>query len=457
MSDFKGLRPFLQLLEKQGELIRVKKEVKAKHELSAVLKILIDQDGPAVLFEKVQGYNMPVVGNVFAARRRLLLSINTTQERIFEEWGKRTSVPVSPKIVKSGPVKDIVLTGSSADIKRLPVPIHNLEDGGPYITAGVTAFRKPNGLTNMGLYRVYAGRDKVMIRSAPGGHLWFTVRKAEEERRSVQAAIIIGADPEVQLAAGASLPYDADDMAVAGSLKEEPVEVVKCETVDAYVPANAEIVIEGEIVPSQQEKDGPFGDFAGYYQTASDPSVSIFKVTAITHRKDAIFQTLLPAYAEHFTIGTVPLEARWFKSLREVVPTVKAVYRPPSSLGFLAIVSIKKTNEMQPRLAILSMLTSQRCKHVIIVDDDVNIFDLKDVQFAISTRFQGDKDLITISNLQGSALDPSSDPARAGSTAKVGIDATKPLDKPYPKRIEWPKEVLDKAEAFLPANYRKKS
>jgi 2,5-furandicarboxylate decarboxylase 1 len=271
----------------------------------------------------------------------------------------------------------------------------------------------------------------------------------ERRDQPLPIAIVIGVHPLFSLGAQALTPSDEDEYAVIGGMMSEPLRVIKAKTVPILVPADAEMIIEGKILPLIRRTEGPFGEFTGYAVPQDERQV--IEVTALTHRKNYIFQDIHAGYTEHKLMGAVPREAALLKALRQTVPTVRNVCMPVSgNCRFHAYIGIAKRTPGQAKNAICAAFAADMLlKHVVIVDDDIDVFDEEQVLWAVSNRFQADRDLVVIANAQGSELDPSASPG--GVNAKMGLDATKPLDG-FPPELRVPEEVMKRIrlEDFLP-------
>lgn len=416
----------MKLLEERGELVRVKRPLSAKFELSSVARKSEIEYGPALLFEKVEGYSIPVVTNLLSKIDRIALGIEVEKGQLLQKIVQAIDNPIKPKIANYGSVKDEVVLENIDLLKMFPIPVHTEKDGGPFISAGVVIGKDPEtGRRNLSYHRMQVkGPAKLGIHNDPWRHLGEFHAKAEADGEPLEIAICIGLEPAIELAAAARIPND--ELELAGAIKGMPIELIKCETVDIEVPANAEIVIEGKIPPTIREPEGPFAEYTGYY--GMDESQPVVDVTAVTHREEPIYRTIVGASMEHNILGNVvSREPVLYKFVKHVVPVVKAVHIPPYTAGYHAIISMKKENEGMAKQAIFAALTSHiNIKHVIVVDEDVDIFDPKDVFWAIATRVQGDKDVMIVPRAYGPDLDPSSE---EGVTAKIGIDATAPLKK----------------------------
>lgn len=429
----------------------VKREVDPRFEITAlVVKLEQERRFPILLFEKVKGTDFPVLTNVHASRRRLALAIGGDPRGAVQTYLKRIAHPLAPVEVSSAPVKEVVLKGGDIDLGKLPQIMHHQDDAGPYVTAGITLARDPeSGRLNCSFNRLmFLGKDRFAIHLTTAKHLWEFYKNAEKRREPLKLALILGAHPAWSLGALNIGSIDEEEFYLMGALAGEPLEVARAETMDLLVPARAEIILEGEIPPFERVDEGPFGEFTGY--SLGSRKREIFVVKAVTHRKDAFFHDISVGHIDHLLISTIPMEANLFRSVKTLVPSVKAVRVPAP---FTAYVSIEKKAEGQGKNAILAIFGSDLyIKHVIVVDHDIDIFNDRQVQWAIATRCQADRDVTIISNVRGSDLDPSD--AADGVTAKMGIDATaKPLLEGFTPRHKVPKDVLDRLDLkdYLPA------
>ena len=320
--------------------------------------------------------------------------------------------------------------------------------------------RNPStGKQNVSIHRCQlTGPDRLGVLVLPR-HTHAFFRMAEEAGQPLDAAIVVGVDPLTLLASQAIVPLDHDELEIAGALQHRPLPVVKCITSEIRVPAEAEIVIEGRFLPGVREPEGPFGEFPQSYGTRANREV--MEVVAVTHRNDAIFHTIVGGGLEHLVLGAIPKEATLLTHLRRNFPNVLDVHLSPGGImRFHLYVKLKKSQEGQAKNVIMGAFAgSFDLKHVIVVDEDVDIHNPTEVEWAMATRFQADRDLVIVPESQGSKLDPSN---RNGVGAKMGIDATKPLDAAEMvfKRIRVPGEerinVTDAIERGTTANWREK-
>jgi 2,5-furandicarboxylate decarboxylase 1 len=424
------LRSQLQAVEEWGDLARVSREVDPRgFEIPAISKKL--EADKAVFFEKVKGYSLPVVVGLDNSHARIARALGTDDYGLTERYLSAIRRPLPAVPVSDGPVKEVKITKGIDLLGLLPVITHYEKDGGPYITSGLVIAEDPaNRVRNVSYHRLQiTGKDEIRLLIQPR-HLYKLYTDRERENKPLPVAIVIGLDTAIRLCGatwGSLIPLGLDELAIAGALRGKAVEIVRAETQEVMVPAKAEIVIEGEILPTLRKTEGPFAEFTGTYGDVWENPV--LKVTAVTHRKNPIYQDLLTFTPEHHLLLAVPYEPVVYEAIRTYVPGARAVHVTPSSCGkFHAVVAIKKEHEGDGKDAILAGLYAVRdIKLVTVVDDDVDPFNPRDVEWAIATRFQADRDLVVIAGAKGNELDPSC--PQLALTAKMGIDATKPLTR----------------------------
>lgn len=436
METIRDLRTFIEVLEKHGELFRVRREVDRVHEIGSVIRACENEGTGAPLFENVAGSGIPVIGGVLSRMERIALAMGCRREEIVETLMRALENPLPPVPVEEAPCQECVYEGDAADLSLLPIPTHAPRDGGAFITGGVIVSRQP-GMTrqNLSFQRMQVkGPRKLGIMINEWRHLRDFLQQAEEEGRPLPISVVIGADPLVYV--GAGLRYEGDELEVAGSIRGEPVPVVCSRTSDILVPALAEIVVEAEILPGTREEEGPLGEFTGHY---SDPWPSpVVRVKAITTRRDPIYQTIAGASYEHINLGgVVPREPLVLKHCRYVSSGVKNVHLAPYGSGFLALIQVRKSNPGEPKnLAMAAMISYVNIKNVIVVDEDVDIFDPADILWAVSNRVVPERDIFFVPHAQGHELDPTSD--SRGVQTKMGIDATLNEDSKGLARVVYP-------------------
>ena len=454
----KHLRSFISELESKHpeEVARVTKAISPRYEITALLTQLEKTKRFSLLYcEKVEGGDAPVVINAQASRKLMALALECKPEELAAKFTERQSKPIAPVEVSSATVHEVVKLGDDIDLAKVPLLTHYDVNAAPYVTAGIVVAADPDsGVRNTSYNRLMmAGKRELRIFMAIGRHLWTLHNKMERRNEALPIAIVVGVHPLFSLGAQAFTPSTDDEYAVIGGMMNEALRVVKAATVPILVPADAELIIEGKILPNVRREEGPFGEFTGHAVSKDDRPV--IEVTAITHRKNYIFQDVHAGYTEHKLMGAVPREAALIKAVRQTVPTVKNVCMPVSgNCRFHAYISISKRTPGQAKNAICAAFASDMLlKHVVIVDDDINVFDEEQVLWAVSNRFQADKDLVVIANAQGSELDPSAGPG--GVNAKMGLDATKPLSGFAPE-LRVADEVMKKIrlEDYLPTKNR---
>ncbi|HXG52725.1 MAG TPA: UbiD family decarboxylase [candidate division Zixibacteria bacterium] len=441
------LRSYLEQIKtaRPGEILTVSREVDPAYEITAIA-VKLEREAkrrPVLLFEKVKGTRFPVLTNLHASRARLAMAMKVSPEEMQQAYVRAQANPIPPRIVTEAPVKETILTGDRIDLRELPMIVHHEGDAAPYITAAISFARTPNGeVWNCAYNRLMIkGRDTTSIHLTPGKHLWELYRAAEARNEPLPVAFAIGVHPAIALGCLAVGPIQEDERAVMGGLMGEPLELVHCETSDLLVPAHAEIVLEAEILPGERTAEGPFGEFTGY--SLGERQRQVVKVRAITRRRDALFQDICVGHLDHLMLSTIPIEANLIRALRAVVPGVRAVRVPAP---FTCYVSIEQAVPGQANNAILAAFGADLyMKRVVVVDHDVDIFDDRQVNWAIATRCQPDRDITVIANTRGSDLDPSA--REDGFTAKWGVDATaKPLLSAYAPRHRLPREVWERID-----------
>lgn len=416
------LRSYLRQLDERGWLARVSREVDPKFELPGLLTRLMPM-GKAATFERVKGSEFGAVGNVCISRDMLALALDCGRDEVSRIWRDRTAKPIPPEVVGTGPVKEVVRFGLDARLTDLPIPVHAEKDAGAYVTAGlVIALDPETGLRNVSFNRMHLRKPReAAIRSMPPQHLGLMHAKAERLGRPLEVAVAIGLHPVELCTAAASPPQGVDELALAGALRGEPVQLVRCETIDAYVPAHAEIVLEGEILPERREPEAPFGDFMQFYM----PQVMspIFRLTAITHRQGALYHDIQTGSQDDMHILAPSRETLVYDALERAGIGVQAVSLLPTILG--VAVSIRKRFEREGKNAALAALGAYSwAKTCIVVDHDVDVYSYEDVLWALSTRCRPDQGTFVVPEAMGFPRDPFHI-----HQSKLAIDATAPLDQ----------------------------
>jgi UbiD family decarboxylase len=425
------LREFLKVLEEEHELQKIKVEVDPKHELGAICKIHNERpNSPALLFENVKGHTIPVVGQLLASDRRVALALGLSQENVFNETVQRASSPIAPRLVSKGASQEVVFEGAGVDLTKLPLCTNNPRDGGPYITAGHVIIKDPEYGMNLSIYRMMlVSKNEVTLRFTPGHDGYDFMKNAEKRgQKKFEVAVCIGVPPAVYVASQFEPRIGVYELDIAGGLVGEPVEVVKCRTVDLEVPALAEIVLEGELtIPAKTGDEGPFGEFCGY-TTAQVPNERIMTVKAVTQRKNPVYHNIWlgkPPH-EHLYVDALTYAVAAYQELKPAYPALKKAYAPPWGVSIVLLLQLEK-RLMRPgivdNILAASLYTrSGKWKHVFVLDEDIVLEDPNEVLWALTTRFQPATDMFIIPRGITSSLEPSA--TVDGLTSKLMLNLT---------------------------------
>ena len=443
----KDLRQFLEELEEFGDLVRVKKEIGDGSEIYSILWELNTKGGPAVIFENVKGYDIPIVANIFGTWDRFGMACGFSRGKTKREYrdlfiecmDKKNWKP--PKLVKSGPCKEIIIKGEDIDLRKFPIFQWHPKDGGAYITLPAVITKDSKFGVNVSIYRMMLHSKDLtgimcQIFQDIGIHFG---RALKEGKKTMDCAVALGASPAIYIAAGTKIPLKDNEFEFASALQGgEPVQLVKCETVDIDVPANSEIILEGEISLVERKEEGPFGEWMGYFEEAMQ--LPTFKVKCITHRKNPLY--LMTNVGHPFSDGEkirmMPSIANFTRMARERVTGCVDAWLPETGFNYTAIIAIKKRYPGWGKTAIYQafslpfVASSANC--VIIVDDDIDPSNLDEVIWSLSTRVDPAFDVILTPPIGGYALNPAANNRfyRDISTkstdivmcSKMGIDAT---------------------------------
>ncbi len=446
-----GLRAYLDHLERDlpAHVLRVKKEVAPEFEIPAILQqVEARKKQPVLVFERVRNLHgrpaaLPVVINLFGSRTRLADAIGSTVERLPLDYIAREK-PVPPVVIDraQAAVKQVVQTGAQVDLFELPIVTHHEMDQGPYLTSSSAWVKDPEtGRVNCAILRFHVpdGRH-IVVNFSAARHTNHIFQKYKARQRSVPMVVVIGHHPAFYM--GAQTKLFVDEPQIIGGVMGEPLELTPSETWGKamLVPAQAEIVLETEMSTSDVELEGPFGEYTQYY--GGQGKNPVCTVTAVTRRRDAMYLDIMPGHADHLLLDAPMIEAYLYDRIKAVVPGVIAVHMPVSGTARLhAYVQMTKSNDGEPRTVIATALSSDyRVKHVIVVDEDVDIYDDEQVLWAVATRSQWDEDLMILPGMMGTKLDPS---GHGLLTTKGGIDATRPRGvDTFPKRLNIPAAVM---------------
>ena len=463
---YRDLRDFISFLEGKGELKRIKASVSCELEIAEVCDRVVKRGGPALLFENVEGYDIPVLINMYGTEQRMAWALGVERlddlvERVRHLLGLLQGPPhgimeklrtlmelremasFQPKVVRNAPCQEVVTTGEDVDLNSYPILKCWPLDGGRYITLPLVITRDPEtGTRNLGMYRiqVYDARTAAMHWQTHkvGAHHYRV--GGEKGRERLDVAVALGGDPATIWTGSAPLPPHMDELIMAGFIRQEGVELVKAKTVDLEVPAHAEVIIEGYVVPGDEGLEGPFGDHTGYYSMAD--TYPIFHVTCITHRRSPIYPTIIVGRPpmEDYYMGKVT-ERLFLPIIQAVLPEVVDVNMPAEGVFHnLVIVSAKKEYPGQARkvmYGLWGMGLMSLAKTIIVVDHFVNVHDLSEVTWRVTNNIDPSQDILFATGPLDD-LDHASPTPKYGS--KVGIDATAkgPMEG---RQREWPPDI----------------
>ena len=474
---YKDMRAFLQVLEKRGELRRIRTPVDPRLEMTEILNRLLLRQGPAVLFENVIGSDIQVAANLYGTVERVALGLETDEAGLEEIgkflaflqnpdppkgwWDALRQIPFfakvmgfHPKIVSRAPCQEVVLTGEEVDLGKFPIQTCWPEDVAPLITWPLVITRSPEGENyNLGIYRMQVtGKDRTLmrwLRARGGAHHcreWMATGKA------MPVAVAIGCDPAMTIAAVTPVPERIGEYHFAGLLRKEAVELVRCKTNDLLVPATSEIVLEGEILQGEEAPEGPHGDHTGYYNAVE--SFPVFRVRCITHRRDPIYLTTMTGRPpKEDAVIALALNRIFLPLLKKQFPEVVDFHLPMEAVSYrIAVVSIKKAFPGHAKRVMMGIWGFLKqflyIKFIIVVDDDIRVRQWDDVIWALSTRVDPGRDVTIIERTPFDYLDFATPLPELG--AKMGIDATMKappeVDRPWGRKMEMSQDVVEKVD-----------
>ncbi|MFQ5901473.1 MAG: menaquinone biosynthesis decarboxylase [Thermodesulfobacteriota bacterium] len=472
---YKDLREFIALLEKKGELKRVKVPVDANLEISEIIDRLVRKKGPAVIFENVKGYNIPIVANLFGTLDRVASGLGIEVDGLEEIgrliayaqrpeppqglWDTLKKIPLfrqligaTPKIVKKGACQEIILEGKDVDLTKFPIMKCWPGDVAPLITWPLVITRTPDAKApvNVGVYRMQLLDKKSTIMrwlSHRGGAGHFRLWK--EKGKPMPVVVAIGCEPATIIAAVTPVPEGIGEFHFAGVIRKQAVELVQCKTIDLKVPASSEIVLEGEIYPDDEALEGPFGDHTGYYNHAEP--FPIFHVKCITHRKNPLYLTTITGRPpKEDAVIALALNKMFLPTLKLHLPEVRDFSLPMEAVSYrIAVVSINKQYPGHAKRVMMGIWGFLKqflyVKYIIVVDDDIDVHNWDDVMWALATRVDPARDTLIIEDTPVDYLDFSSPVAELGS--KMGIDATMKsppeVNREWGKKMGMPQEIID--------------
>ncbi|MBI2371190.1 MAG: UbiD family decarboxylase [Deltaproteobacteria bacterium] len=454
-----SFREYLERLEQDGEIAHVTREVEREWEIPAVTRKVLQMPSarrPALIFDRVKGFQMPLCVGLYTNRRRYAKALDVKEEQILARWDAAFTHPIPPERVTEAPCQEVVLTGEQASLDRLPLPVWTPgRDAAPYVTAPCVIVRDPEtGFVNLGTYRMmYKSPRTTGLFVNPLQHVGMVFAKFRE-KGAMDVAVALGPEPVCSFAAVSKVPYGMSELEVAGGLKGGPIQLVRGKTVDLDVPATAEIVLEGEIHPGETEREGPFGEFLGYMSTTYD--MPVFHLKAITHRRDPIYHCFVsqkpPSESSMLrSIGNACLAMRELKAMG--VPGVVDVHITEAGCAWYHfVVAIRKIHPAHPKMVMNAIWATkaQLAKQVIVVDDDVDVYNPFEVEWAVATRVQPQRDVIILPDYVGQLEDLSQPEGERHMASKMGIDATRKFPYPalaYPDR-PWLAEVERRWESY---------
>ncbi len=438
MAEINDLRSFINVLEENGQLAKITKEVSIDHEIADITASLARSDGGAAFFDNVKETEIPIFAGGVSSHKRTALALECEPESIIDVMGEalESSNGISTQLTTEADWHDNCLTGDDVDLGVLPIPKHSRGDGGSFITGAVSVTKDPvSGRGNLSYNRMLVLEKNVLGFNV---NEWRDVGTFMKSRPDPEApfpvALAMGLDPAIMIAAGVRTPVD--ELLIAGAIRNEGIKVCKGKTVDIDIPAQSEIVIEGHIRPAQRAPEGPLAEFHGYHGEMWDSPT--LEVSAISFRNDPIYQTIIPGWYEHIYIGNIlPREPLLRKHIRHIDPKADVII-PPYGNGFMAVIQIDRDNPGTPKnLAMAAMAAHINIRNVVVVDRDVNMHESSEVLWAITNRVHWGRDVFQIDEAQGHEMDPTAD--KRGISTKVGIDATyKRERREYGERVAYP-------------------
>jgi 2,5-furandicarboxylate decarboxylase 1 len=445
-ADKQSIRSELKALRDADQLIEINVPVDREFELSAILER--QGQGPAIRFNAVKGYDGSVVGNLLSSRAKMAFFLGVDEPALLSTLVHAIDRPLPPAVSAHAAWQEQTRRKSFDLLEILPLGRQCAREQGPYITAGVFITKdKATGWQNISINRALVlPPDRIMVGMAPSHHLYRLALAQWTEGRPLEVAIAIGNPAAVMLASNAYVGYGDDELAIAGALLGEPLRVTRCQTMDAEVPALAEVVLEAEFRPNETHEEGLVSEFHGLYEDYGPSPVG--HVRSISQRRDFIFHTIAASrMPEHMLIGAVMIEATLFRAVRAVVPSVRNVHVTLGGGGRMhCVVALHKPPAGEgPRAVFAALAHANIIKHVVVVDDDIDIFNAEEVEWAMATRFRADRDIFIVPRVRADRVDP----VRENRTvAKWGLIALKDPGQPPEiyERARAPQEILEQVD-----------
>lgn len=437
------MREYMEKMKARGQLLEVHRAVNPKHELAAVTDAAHRRWGKPILFHNVIGSKLPVLTNIYGSRERLAEIIGIGAGDFCKQWNNLANIAGSRDIPALTPATHN-FEYFDCKLSDLPLLTYSERDAAPYFTSAMFLAKEPGtDIQNLSFHRsMYVNDHELRCRLAPRHHLTLYHEKAEKSGEYLEAAMLIGPPPTTFLTAAAPLPYDADEMQVAAQLQGAPIPMRKCKHIDLMVPATTEIVIEGRFLPNERRDEGPFGEFMGYYTPVGQNAV--FEVLGVTCRKDAIFHSILCGSSEEVLTLELSVAANIFQRINAVLPGIVDVTCQPFVLH--TIVKIRQQYEGHARQVLLAVFGADPtwAKVCTVVDEDVDIYSMDDVMWAVLTRSRPDKDVMVIPETPSFYRDPLKD-----HWGRLGIDAT----IPFGRKEEYERKRIPGADAVNLSDY----
>jgi UbiD family decarboxylase len=437
------MREYMEKLRARGELLEVRRQVNPKHELAAVTDAAHRRWGKPILFHNVIGSDLPVLTNIYGSRARLAAILGIGADDFCKQWSNLATIASSRDMPTSVPATDAI-EYVDCRLSDLPLITYSERDAAPYFTSAMFLAKEPEtGVQNLSFHRsMYVSDQELRCRLAPRHHLTMYHEKAERKGEYLEAAMLIGPPPATFLTAAAPLPYDADEMEVAAKLQGAPIPMRRCKHVDLMVPATTEVVIEGRFLPNERRDEGPFGEFMGYYTPVGKNAV--FEVLGVTCRKDAIFHSILCGSAEEVLTLELSVAANIYQRINAVLPGIVDVTCQPFVLH--TVVKIRQHYEGHGRQVLLAVFGAEPtwAKACTVVDEDVDIYDMNDVMWAVLTRSRPDRDVMIIPETPSFYRDPYKE-----HWGRLGIDATVPFER----RHEYERKKIPGANSVNLSDY----
>lgn len=444
---FGDLRDFLARLEQAGELLRINEELDPRYEASAVLKSVGQAGGPAVYFNKLKGSRIPVAGNLFGSVKRLALALECPVDEVNKIYLERREKPIPPLEVGNSPCQEVICRGDEIDLlSLLPVFTSHEKDAGPYITQGLVIVRDPHSeAQSLGAHRIQVKGPRQLGIQLISHTSSVYMERAEALGEGAEIAIVIGIEPSILLASVSCAPF-SDKLALAGALRQSPVEICRGLLSQVWIPARAEIVLEGRLISGVREKEGPFGDSTGYYITSQSP---VAKIELVSMRRNAIYAVSETWTREDELLTSWSWSGDILNAVRKDFPGVRALKL--SSMMANCVVSLAKSSPGEARRLIYHLLVmNPYFKYVTVVDDDIDIENQMQVEWALTTRMLPERGIVILQDVDGSPIDPAVKLNPQLLTNKVGFDATRPWghDEEFAK-IDVPRQAGQRAASLL--------